>query len=78
DGTLEWRMRDTAAADNVHAKTGSMTNVRCLVGYVTTAAGERLAFAIMLNNYVRNADDPSPSRNLDAIVELLAAFQGHS
>lgn len=78
DGTLEWRMRDTAAADNVHAKTGSMTNVRCLVGYVTTAAGERLAFAIILNNYVRDADDPSPSRNLDAIVELLAAFQGHS
>ncbi|WP_233841955.1 D-alanyl-D-alanine carboxypeptidase/D-alanyl-D-alanine-endopeptidase [Dyella sp. 2HG41-7] len=78
DGTLEWRMRDTAAADNVHAKTGSMTNVRCLVGYVTTAAGERLAFAIMLNNYVRDADDPSPSRNLDAIVELLASFQGHS
>ena len=78
DGTLEWRMRNTAAADNVHAKTGSMTNVRCLVGYVTTASGERLAFAIMLNNYVRDADDPTPSRNLDAIAELLAAFAGHS
>lgn len=78
DGTLEWRMRSTAAADNVHAKTGSMTNVRCLVGYVTTAAGERLAFAIMLNNFERGEDEPSPSRTLDAIVELLAAFQGHS
>lgn len=78
DGTLEWRMRDTAAADNVHAKTGSMTNVRCLVGYVTTAAGEHLAFAIMLNNFVRGEDEPSPSRNVDAIVELLAKFQGHS
>lgn len=78
DGTLEWRMRNTAAADNVHAKTGSMTNVRCLVGYVTTAAGERLAFAIMLNNFVRGEDESSPSRNLDAIVELLASFRGHS
>lgn len=78
DGTLQWRMRNTAAADNVHAKTGSMTNVRCLVGYVTTAAGERLAFAIMLNNFVRDEDEPSPSRNLDAIVELLAEFQGKS
>lgn len=76
DGTLEWRMRNTSAADNVHAKTGSMTNVRCLVGYVTTAAGERLAFAIMLNNFARNEDEPSPSRNLDAIVELLAAYSG--
>lgn len=78
DGTLEWRMRNTGAADNVHAKTGSMNNVRCLVGYVTTAAGERLAFAIMLNNFVHGKDEPSPSRTLDAIVELLADFQGHS
>lgn len=78
DGTLEWRMRNTAAADNVHAKTGSMSHVRCMVGYVTTATGERLAFAIMLNNFERGNDEPSPSRNLDAIAELLAAFQGHS
>jgi len=76
DGTLQWRMRNTVATDHVHAKTGSMTNVRCLAGYVTTAAGERLAFAIMLNNYVRGEDEPTPSRNLDAIVELLAAYQG--
>jgi serine-type D-Ala-D-Ala carboxypeptidase/endopeptidase (penicillin-binding protein 4) len=78
DGTLEWRMRHTAATDNVHAKTGSMTYVRCIAGYVTTASGEHLAFAIMLNNFVRQGDEPSPSRNLDAIVELLAAFRGHS
>jgi D-alanyl-D-alanine carboxypeptidase/D-alanyl-D-alanine-endopeptidase (penicillin-binding protein 4) len=78
DGTLEWRMRDTAAADNVHAKTGSMGNVRCLVGYVTSASGEHLAFAIMLNNYSRGENEASPSRNLDAIAELLAAFRGHS
>jgi serine-type D-Ala-D-Ala carboxypeptidase/endopeptidase (penicillin-binding protein 4) len=78
DGTLEWRMRNTPAMDNVHAKTGSMNYVRCLVGYVTTASGERLAFAIMLNNFVSEGDDPSPSRNVDAIVELLAGFRGHS
>jgi D-alanyl-D-alanine carboxypeptidase/D-alanyl-D-alanine-endopeptidase (penicillin-binding protein 4) len=78
DGTLEGRMRNTAAADNVHAKTGSMNNVRCLVGYMTTAAGERLAFAIMLNNFVRGEDELSPSRTLDAIVALLAQFQGHT
>jgi serine-type D-Ala-D-Ala carboxypeptidase/endopeptidase (penicillin-binding protein 4) len=78
DGTLEFRMRNTPAMDNVRAKTGSMNYVRCLAGYVTTASGERLAFVIMLNNFVRTGDDPSPSRNLDAIVELLAGFQGHS
>jgi serine-type D-Ala-D-Ala carboxypeptidase/endopeptidase (penicillin-binding protein 4) len=78
DGTLEWRMRNTPAMDNVHAKTGSMTYVRCMVGYVTTASGERLAFAVMLNNFVLGEGEPSPSRNLDAIVELLAGFRGHS
>jgi D-alanyl-D-alanine carboxypeptidase/D-alanyl-D-alanine-endopeptidase (penicillin-binding protein 4) len=51
DGTLQWRMRDTPANNNLRAKTGSMSLVHCLAGYVTTAGGERLAFAIMLNNY---------------------------
>jgi D-alanyl-D-alanine carboxypeptidase/D-alanyl-D-alanine-endopeptidase (penicillin-binding protein 4) len=78
DGTLEWRMRDSLAANNVHAKTGSMTYVRCIAGYVTTASGERLAFTVMINNYVRQGDDPSASRDLDTIAELLAAFHGHS
>jgi len=78
DGTLEQRMRDTAAAGNVHAKTGSMTYVRCLSGYVTTASGERLVFTIMLNNFVRRSHDPDPSFDLDAMAELLAAFRGHS
>ena len=78
DGTLEFRMRDGAALNNVHAKTGSMNFVHCLVGYVTTASGEHLAFAIMLNNYVRDGELPSASRDVDAIAELLASFQGHS
>ncbi len=78
DGTLEWRMRDSLAANNVHAKTGSMTYVHCMAGYVTTASGERLAFTVMINNYVRQGDAPSASRDVDAIAELLAAFHGHS
>jgi D-alanyl-D-alanine carboxypeptidase/D-alanyl-D-alanine-endopeptidase (penicillin-binding protein 4) len=60
----------------VHAKTGSMTYVHCLVGYVTSAAGERLAFAIMLNNYEPPADGPSAGADVDAIALLLARFQG--
>lgn len=78
DGTLEFRMRGSAAADNVQAKTGSMTYVHCMAGYVTTASGERLAFVVMINNYVRQGDDPSASRDIDTIAELLASFQGHS
>jgi D-alanyl-D-alanine carboxypeptidase/D-alanyl-D-alanine-endopeptidase (penicillin-binding protein 4) len=76
DGTLQWRMRGTRAEGDAHAKTGSMAYVDCLAGYVTTAAGEHLAFAIMLNNYHRPDDAPRASVDLDAIVELLAGFRG--
>ena len=51
DGTLGSRMVGTAAEGNARAKTGSMTSVRTLAGYVDTPAGERLAFAIMANNF---------------------------
>jgi D-alanyl-D-alanine carboxypeptidase/D-alanyl-D-alanine-endopeptidase (penicillin-binding protein 4) len=72
DGSLAWRMRGTAAQGNVHAKTGSMAYVQCLAGYVTSAGGERLAFAIMLNNYVPAPGAPRPSAEVDAIAVMLA------
>lgn len=78
DGTLASHMRGTPAADNVHAKTGSLTYVHCLAGYVTTTAGEHLAFAIMLNNYHRAPGAARTSSEVDVIAEMLAAFRGHS
>ena len=51
DGTLERRGRETRLERRVHAKTGTISNVRALAGYMTTNAGERLAFAIVANNF---------------------------
>ncbi|HTH67432.1 MAG TPA: D-alanyl-D-alanine carboxypeptidase/D-alanyl-D-alanine-endopeptidase [Rhodanobacter sp.] len=76
DGSLAGRMRHTAAENNVHAKTGSLAYVHALAGYVTTAAGERLVFAIMLNNYRRPEGAPSAGSDLDAIAVLLANYRG--
>ncbi|MDR3445698.1 MULTISPECIES: D-alanyl-D-alanine carboxypeptidase/D-alanyl-D-alanine-endopeptidase [unclassified Dyella] len=73
DGTLQWRMRNTPAENNVHAKTGSMSFVHCLAGYVTSGNGERLAFAIMLNNYDPPNGAPSATKDIDQIAELLAS-----
>jgi D-alanyl-D-alanine carboxypeptidase/D-alanyl-D-alanine-endopeptidase (penicillin-binding protein 4) len=35
----------------MHAKSGSMTRVRCYAGYLTTSSGRQLSFAILLNNF---------------------------
>jgi D-alanyl-D-alanine carboxypeptidase/D-alanyl-D-alanine-endopeptidase (penicillin-binding protein 4) len=78
DGSLQYRLRNTPAENNLHAKTGSMNFVHCLAGYVTTAAGERLAFAVMLNNYAPPAQAPAASKEVDAIAVLLAGLRTRS
>jgi D-alanyl-D-alanine carboxypeptidase/D-alanyl-D-alanine-endopeptidase (penicillin-binding protein 4) len=47
DGTLKDRMRKTAAAQNVQAKTGTLTGISSLAGYCTAANGHQLCFAII-------------------------------
>ncbi len=76
DGTLRTRMKGTAAEGNVRAKTGSLSSVASLSGYVTTAGGEHLVFSMMLNNY----PDASAVRreSVDAIAILLASFTGRT
>jgi D-alanyl-D-alanine carboxypeptidase/D-alanyl-D-alanine-endopeptidase (penicillin-binding protein 4) len=61
-------MRGTAAAGNVHAKTGSFTGVSALAGYVTASDGRPLVFAMITNNVIG-----SSSRRLeDAVAVRLA------
>ncbi|MET0233558.1 MAG: D-alanyl-D-alanine carboxypeptidase/D-alanyl-D-alanine-endopeptidase [Kibdelosporangium sp.] len=66
-GTLRSRMQGTPAAGNVHAKTGTLTGVSALSGYVTTADGQPLVFSMVSNNYIGSA-----KRIEDAVAVRLA------
>lgn len=49
DGTLSSRFTENAG--RVHAKTGSLSHVSALSGYVQRSNGRWVAFAILVNNY---------------------------
>ncbi len=73
DGTLRNRFKGTIAANNVRGKTGTIDQVSSLSGYVTTAAGERLVFSIIVNGVQENQ---LRQATIDEIVVALANFKG--
>ncbi|WP_052682218.1 D-alanyl-D-alanine carboxypeptidase/D-alanyl-D-alanine endopeptidase [Saccharothrix sp. ST-888] len=63
-GSLSNRLTGTPAEGRVHAKTGSMTGVDALAGYLDRPDGHTLAFTVLLNNFAGN----SPRPVIDAFV----------
>jgi D-alanyl-D-alanine carboxypeptidase/D-alanyl-D-alanine-endopeptidase (penicillin-binding protein 4) len=70
DGTLEKRMKGTPAEGRVVAKTGTTGRANALAGYVTTASGERLAFAIVVNNHAGKGREAVAA--IDAVASALS------
>ncbi len=73
DGTIRGRMKNTAAFNNVHAKTGTISNVRALSGYVTTRNGKMLAFSMIANNYTTPVSLATSIQ--DKICAILAEYE---
>ena len=74
DGTIRTRMRETAAANNLRGKTGTLEFVRSLSGYVSTADDQLLAFSLLSNHFTVPVSRVTQLQ--DAIGTLLANYRG--
>jgi D-alanyl-D-alanine carboxypeptidase/D-alanyl-D-alanine-endopeptidase (penicillin-binding protein 4) len=69
DGTLSHRFRGAGISGRVLAKTGTLTHVSALAGYLEPSSGSRLAFSVLVNN----CDAPAAvtRRFIDELIALL-------
>jgi serine-type D-Ala-D-Ala carboxypeptidase/endopeptidase (penicillin-binding protein 4) len=72
DGTMKWRLKETSAEGNARAKTGTLSTVSSLAGYVRTKDNELISFAIMMNEFRRGIRKFRFYQ--DEIVALLSEF----
>ncbi len=73
DGTLKHRMENTIAQNNVHAKTGTLSAVSSLSGFVTAQNGDELAFSILMQSFSGSAKRARSFQ--DKICEILTGFK---
>lgn len=72
DGLLKNRMQSGPAFNNVHAKTGTLSGVSCISGYLNAKNGDKLAFSILMENFVGSA---KPIREIqDSLLTILSLF----
>ena len=73
NGTLKKRFRDTVVQGNLWGKTGSLTGVATLAGYLNLPQGENLVLSIMVNNSDRSGRELRQA--IDEIVLLLSRLE---
>jgi D-alanyl-D-alanine carboxypeptidase/D-alanyl-D-alanine-endopeptidase (penicillin-binding protein 4) len=73
DGTLKGRFKGATTNGNVRGKTGTIDQVSALSGYVTTSAGEKLVFSIIVNGVNEGG---LRTATIDEIISHLANFNG--
>jgi D-alanyl-D-alanine carboxypeptidase/D-alanyl-D-alanine-endopeptidase (penicillin-binding protein 4) len=73
DGTLDHRFQNSPLKGKLWAKTGTLSEVDTLSGYLTTASGKLLAFSIMMNGH-RPASH-AEEQAIDRIAEAIAAAE---
>jgi D-alanyl-D-alanine carboxypeptidase/D-alanyl-D-alanine-endopeptidase (penicillin-binding protein 4) len=72
DGTLDDRMRHTAARGRCRAKTGTLSNVSTLSGYCKARSGDLIEFSLLMNS----TGVTSAHKVQDRMAAVMAAFTG--
>jgi D-alanyl-D-alanine carboxypeptidase/D-alanyl-D-alanine-endopeptidase (penicillin-binding protein 4) len=70
DGTLSRRFKGTLLEGKLFAKTGTLNQASALAGYLTTASGKELTFAVYAADM---PGDASATATVDAALALIAA-----
>ena len=70
DGTLAGRLTEEPVRKNVRAKTGTLSHVSALSGYLELATAETLAFAVILNQF--GGGRTAAREAVDEVVRLMA------
>jgi serine-type D-Ala-D-Ala carboxypeptidase/endopeptidase (penicillin-binding protein 4) len=68
DGSLEHRFRHIRNASRIHAKTGSLSHVNALSGYIETSRRRWIAFSIMVNA------TPDHMQDVQTFIDKLCAI----
>jgi D-alanyl-D-alanine carboxypeptidase/D-alanyl-D-alanine-endopeptidase (penicillin-binding protein 4) len=70
DGTMRRRLKDSPAAGHARMKTGSLSNVVAVAGYVRDASGQENVVVAMIND--AKVGDGKGRAALDALVDWVA------
>lgn len=70
DGTLKSRMENSEAYNRVYAKTGTLSGVSCLSGYLASESGAEIVFSILIQNFIGSADEARDIQ--DRICDILS------
>src|SRR5271165_485496 len=71
DGSLAGRFAEPALKGKVFAKTGTLSEVSALSGYLVAASGKTVAFSILCNNHTPTGD--AARLAIDKIIAAIAA-----
>lgn len=70
-GTLKKMFVNSSAVGKLRAKTGTLSNVKALTGYVDTKSGDRLCFSLLVNNF---SNMQLAKQRMQALMESIVEY----